>query len=179
MKVKALLILSLVLGLSFSSAAKVHEKLSVEASARLATHIIIASEGDSIDGQVIVEESLKGDLKPGENLIIPEMATLSSRESRAIECLFPLQLCRDDAPTEYVTGSRMFLFLKKHSPSANRGLTVWTGIGKRKVFQSTIWMEGRRSFAFYDVSKDERGLLAEFERSEEEIKVMINMALEK
>jgi hypothetical protein len=185
MRINLLLTLVLLLAFSLSSAAKVHSRVSVAASAKLATHIVIATEGNIIDGWLIVLESLKGDLTPGEAIFVPELEDFSSEESRLIHCLFPIQLCSDNKPNEYVTGSRMVLFLRKNSGSqydngaAGAGNSaLWKGIGELSVFQSTIWVEGRKSYAFFDASQNERGELADFERSEEEIRTTINESIE-
>ena len=40
----------------------------------LATDIVVVTEGEKIDGVVQVIETLKGDLKPGATLTLPELA---------------------------------------------------------------------------------------------------------
>jgi hypothetical protein len=139
--------------------------------AKLATHIVVATEGDSIDGQLTVLESLKGDLKAGQHITIPELRAFNSPESRAIECLFPAQICPEDIQRENVTGTRMILFLRRDSQK-------WKGVGELSVYQSTIWIEGRKSFAYFNAGKGRRGRLADFEQAEEWIKVRIGIALE-
>lgn len=171
MKAVTLLNLLILLVPSYSAPAKVHEMLSVEDCAKLSTHIVVATEGDSIDGQLTVLETLKGDMKAGHHIIIPELGAFNSPESRAIECLFPAQICPDDTQKEFVTGTRLILFLRSESHQ-------WKGIGELSVYQSTIWIEGRKSFAFFSAGKGRRGILAEFERTEEGIKMRIRIALE-
>jgi hypothetical protein len=188
---KAVLILLLLIPSSFPVAAKVHEGLSIERCAKLATDIVVATEGDSIDGHIIVLETLKGELNPGENLVIPELAGFSFEEARTIGCL-GLPPRADDMPMEkqYVTGSRMILFLRKNSMASDENRTstddlpLWVGIDDRSIYQSIIWIEGKHTFAFYDVTsfdgvlKSERGTLADFESSEDEIIFRISSALE-
>lgn len=187
---KAILLLLLLLASSFPAGAKVHEKINVEACAKIATDIVIATEGDSIDGQLIVLETLKGSLQAGEYLVVPELAIFSSKESRVIEDL-PLMTIRPvDLPKkeEYVTGSRMILFLRKN-PTAwdgenkfpTGGRPLWLGIDDQGFYQSAIWIEDNRTFAFYDMNStngkiiSKRGTLADFECSEELLKVLINV----
>jgi hypothetical protein len=184
MIVNILLILFLLLA-SFSPAAKIHTKLSVEASSKAATHILVATEDISIDGQLLVLESLKGDLTRGDCLVIPEFEAFSSQEARTVECLPLIDMFRGDIPKEYVTGLRMILFLRKDSPPDSdrsipsaSNLPIWRGVGGLAAYQSAIWIEGGRSFAFYDARENERGVLAEFGDSEEVIKLRISMAIE-
>ena len=71
------------------------------------THVVLASEGETIDGVFQVIECWKGDLQPGDILEIPELAQFASPESRIIE---------DEGNqliSKMVTGNRMILFLIK------------------------------------------------------------------
>ena len=75
-----------------------------------ATHIVLATEGNVIDGHLKVIESWKGDLKPDSKIILPELATFSTEKSRRIDELWK----RKDLPkpfVRFVTGSKMVLFL--------------------------------------------------------------------
>ena len=78
---------------------------SLKHSSTKATHIVVATEGDVIDGSLEIIESWKGDLQKHERIIIPELALFSSLESRRIDSFSKKQ--------GFVGGSRMILFLVK------------------------------------------------------------------
>ena len=82
-----------------------------EVCAWRATDIIVVTEGQEIDGVFTILETLKGDLKPGETLTIPEMAEFKSAEARLINQPWYEQQQRGKAK-EYVTCNRMILFLR-------------------------------------------------------------------
>ena len=168
---------------SFISA-KIHSKMSERACAQIATHIVVASEDAIIDGHLTVLESWKGDLNPGDKLFIPELAAFNSTLSRAIHCLF-FEGC-SGSTQEYVSCSRMVLFLQKNSASLEKGgqptsdAQEWGGVGIRRVSRSIIWIEGERSFAFWDVELfGAGGELADFESSEKGIREKVTAAIEK
>jgi hypothetical protein len=159
--------------------------MSERACAQLATHIVVASEDAIIDGHLTVLESWKGDLNPGDKLFIPEFAAFNSTISRAIHCLFFTERC-SGATQEYVSCSRMILFLQRNSGSLDKGrqptshAQEWSGVGIRRVSRSIIWIEGERSFAFWDVEPfGAGGELADFESSEKGIREKVTAAIEK
>jgi hypothetical protein len=80
-----------------------------EACSWRATDIVVVTEGKEIDGVFTVLESLKGDLKPGQTIRIPEMAEFKSAEARVIaDSWFPP---KEASPRKYITGQTMILFL--------------------------------------------------------------------
>jgi hypothetical protein len=168
-----LLVLFFVAASSLPISAKVHILLDEEACAKSATHIVVATEGNDIDGQLQVIESWKGDLRPDDTLTIPEFASFKSLESQTVKCNSDFQLCVNGAPEERVTCSRMILFLRKDLRQGK-----WNGIGELIVVQTTIWIEGKRSFALQDASKDERGTLARFGLTEQQIKARVIAVLQ-
>jgi hypothetical protein len=193
MKAKAILILFLTLTIQFPIDAKVHEKPAIPLFAKAATDIVVATEGNSIDGQLIVLESLKGELKPGDSLTIPELEGFNSQEARAIGDLD--LIVRGDiakAEVQYVTCSRMILFLRRNPARVNatygviaEDLPLWIGIGDLSIYQSIVWVEGERTYGLYDVNTfngmvcNERGTLADLEESEAEIKRKLEVIIGK
>lgn len=92
-----------------------------------ATHIVVVTEGFLLDGKVEVLDCWKGDLKKGEWLTIPELATFAPREARAIEnhVNSPGQL---DPHPDHVTGKRIILFLiqeARNDSGNNRPQPIW------------------------------------------------------
>lgn len=125
----------------------------LESSAWRATHIVVATEGEKIDGVFTVIESWKGDLKPGETLTIPELAEFASEKTRLIDTEW-IWRGREDkiiTPT-YVTGARMILFLKQIRTDTVPPKIFWispnflTGMEGMKV--SIIWIEAGEGYAF-------------------------------
>ena len=76
-------------------------------SATKATDVIVASEGERIDGILDVLDTWKGDLEKGQIIRVPELALFRSEEARTIEGWW------SDRSFGSVTGNRMVLFLVK------------------------------------------------------------------
>src|ERR1700683_4478323 len=57
---------------------------SLDGCAWEASHIIVVTAGDKIDGAVEVLESWKGDLKKGDRLSIPELAEFAPQKMRGV-----------------------------------------------------------------------------------------------
>lgn len=123
----------------------------LEACSWEATHIVVVSEGDKIDGEVEVLESWKGDLKKGDKLSLPDLAEFAPEKERVVsKSLFDRD--KDKVLPATVSCSRVALFLRK-SVKAEEGKpakTTWLpapdGWGGMKV--SVAWIEGDKVFAF-------------------------------
>lgn len=123
-----------------------------------ATHIVLATEGNVIDGHLKVIESWKGDLKPDSEIVLPELAAFSTEKSRRVHDLWK----RKDLPKPFVrlvTGSKMILFLVKPAKNRQKSLSdpnncTWlpagyNGYGGFKV--SVVWIENGEAYAFVQV----------------------------
>ncbi|MBI5096010.1 MAG: hypothetical protein HZB26_26685 [Candidatus Hydrogenedentes bacterium] len=139
-----------------------------EASVHKATHVVLASEGEKLDGILNVIECWKGDLRPGDVIEIPELAEFSSKELRTIsrEAEVPQR--------EAVTGNRMILFLVKSldwaDDRSDKLRTKWLPANShtrlppanayapspRDRFEemriSVAWLEDGRAYVFAQVS---------------------------
>jgi hypothetical protein len=142
-----------------------------------ATHIVVATEGDQIDGRLTVLESWRGDLGPGAVISIPELASFKSQSSREIKT-GPFAIKSDD-PKRYVTGSRMILFLKKKAESSefptdrenqSQNLEQWEPASRQGINVSVLWIEGDKPFAFIQVMNPGDSILTEYANSEKEIR---------
>ena len=136
--------LILLLLCSFSVHAKTHTMIDMESCVRDATHVVVVTEGDRIDGHVIVLESWRGDLKPGDSLDIPVLAKFKSKKSRHIECedcFGYLGKCLDATP-KFVSGSRIILFLQGQTGRSDP--QKWFAIG-------AAWIERWQTYALYDL----------------------------
>jgi hypothetical protein len=117
-----------------------------------ATHVVVVSEGDKIDGDVEVLESWKGDLKKGDRITIPALAVFAPEKERVIsKRLFERDNGKGLPPS--VTCSRMVLFLirKQEKPEGGKpAKTTWLpAAGEWGGFMvSTAWIEGGQVYAF-------------------------------
>jgi hypothetical protein len=135
-----------------------------------ATHIVVATEGDEIDGRLTVLESWKGDLRSGDVVAIPELASFKSKSSRELKSGI-LGLTSYE-PKKYVTGSRMILFLKKKEPSSepsNNNTKIsqapdrWEPASQDGFNVSVLWIEGDQAFAFVQLMNPGPSLLTNYE----------------
>lgn len=116
-----------------------------------ATHIVVVTEGEKIDGKVRVLESWKGDLKPGEEITIPELAEFAPAKKRVISDWLRRKKNLPDA----VSCSRMVLFLVRNPEKAVPGKPdkpwlptegIWGG--KIGMEFSVAWIESDEAIAF-------------------------------
>src|SRR5213080_3129197 len=92
-----------------TASAGIRPSFSPEQCSWRATDIVVVTEGAEIDGVLTILETLKGDLKPGATITIPEMAEFKSKEARLVP--EPWYQTSKNLPPIYVTGNRMILFL--------------------------------------------------------------------
>ena len=116
-----------------------------------ATHIVVVTEGEKIDGKVRVLESWKGDLKPGEEITVPELAEVAPAKKRVISAWLP----RKKNLPEAVSCSRMVLFLVRNPEKVVPGKPdkpwlptegIWGG--KIGMEFSVAWIESDEAIAF-------------------------------
>jgi hypothetical protein len=115
-----------------------------------ATHIVVVTEGEKIDGVVEVLESWKGDLRKGERITVPALAAFASAKMRVIW----KRRCREDTgPPAAVTCSRMVLFLIRQQDKADGGRpgkTTWlpANLWWKEIRIAPAWIEADHVFAF-------------------------------
>ena len=158
--------------------AKIRPSFGIDDCTWHATHIVVATEGDKIDGRLTVLESWRGDLRPGDVISIPELTSFKPQSSQEIKT--DMLGIKSDAPKSYVTGSRMILFLKKkdQSPekstnSANKSQRSdhWAPASWwQSINVSVLWIEGDQSFAFIQVMNPGDSILTYYPDSEKEIR---------
>src|SRR5262245_53018718 len=103
--------IGLVNSVSVAFAGREEPAFHIETAAWNATHIVLASEGEEIDGRLKVRESWKGDLQPGDTIDVPELKMFQPDEARKIDRRFTFTTERPEALAKTVTGDRMVLFL--------------------------------------------------------------------
>jgi hypothetical protein len=120
-----------------------------------ASHIVVVTMGPPIDGVAKVEESWKGDLKKGDVIRIPQLATFAPKEKR----LIAQRRFQDDddndtyssnGPT-HVTCSRMILFLiREEDQATSNGKIIWRPASRawKQMHVSVLWVEQKKVYGF-------------------------------
>jgi hypothetical protein len=167
---KALLIV-VFLFLASSAYAGIRPSFGLDFCTWEATNILVVTESEEIDGRFIVLESLKGDLKSGGIIMIPEFAAfkpqalrqigteleymgssaeeyrLSASKKTSRMILTPEMKQQEVASPGLITCARMILFLKKND---NGSVISWKSANNfGGFFVSAIWLEFDKSYAFY------------------------------
>ncbi len=158
--------------------AGIRPSFSLETSSWNATHIVVATEGKTIDGVFRVVESWKGDLNPGDTVRIPELASFKPQSSRAVS---DSSYEKQKNNVLFVTGERMVLFLKKDSSDTSSetgdngppslASIHWKPSGLfDEMNVSVVWIEQGKAFAFVQVMNPGSSLLISLGSSEDELK---------
>lgn len=158
---------------TISASAGIRPSFSLDYSAWEATDIVIVSEGEVIDGNFVVLESLKGDVFSGESIYVPELGKFADKSSRLVKIPWG---GKTDNPPKYVSGVRMILFLKRKPPAAGPQEVIsppaWRPANLfDEMNASVVWLEEDKSFAFQQLMNPGPSELVEFGRSESEIRV--------
>ncbi len=148
----------LLVAIASPTSAGIRPSFQLDHSVWKATHIVLATEGDLIDGRLRVIESWKGNLEPDTEIILPELADFADAKSRRVHDWWQ----RRDLPEPYarvVSGSRMVLFLVEFDPTdktrpSDSKPRAWLpasyhGHGGFKV--SVAWLERGEAYAFVQV----------------------------
>lgn len=128
------------------ASAAIRPSFNLNYSVWKATHIVLATEGEVIDGRLSVLESWKGDLKQGAEVILPELAAFAEKASRQVDWWGLTDLPPPYA--RYVTGSKMVLFMVKSEGGEWVSAGYW-GQGGFKI--SVAWIERGEAYAFKQV----------------------------
>lgn len=161
------LILIILFVFSSNVFAGIRPSFSLDYSSWHATDIVIATEGEVVDGKFTVLETIKGGKLPFEQISIPELAEFKSHQSRQVKQWYSGKILE---PPKFVTNSKMILFLKKDS-TANE---IWKTADAYDNFPtSVLWIEAEKSFAFIQTINPGDSILVEFGRKETEIRKRI------
>ena len=176
-KYSGLVILFLLCGSHSLTSAGIRPSFQLEDNAWNATHIVVATEGKTIDGIFRVLESWKGDLNPGDTIKIPELASFKAASSRTVSD--PWRTRTNQGLV--VTGDRMVLFLEKDSSdSVSEG--AHNGFSSPAKMQwkspsffhdmsvSVVWIEQGKVYGFVQVMNPGPSLLVFLGQSEDELK---------
>ena len=147
-----------------------------------ASHIVVVTEGDKIDGDVEVLESWKGDLKKGDKLIIPELAAFAPEKERVVSpWLLRDKLAPGDAT--HVTCSRIILFLVKNGEkkgAVQPARIKWGAAGMwQEMYASMVWIEKGQAYAFAQEMNPGGCLLHPWRKTEREVKHRVDQVINK
>ncbi len=136
---------AVVLGcLAGSTAAAIVPSFYLEGCAWNATDIVVASEGETIDGRLTVLEAWVGSLAPGAALHVPELAVFASEEKRRERWWDP-----DRAHLTTVTGKRLVLFLKRETKPEDPQWAPAVPYGGMDV--SVCWIESGQAYGLVQI----------------------------
>ncbi len=122
-----------------------------------ATHIVLATEGDVIDGRFSVIESWKGDLEVDTEIILPALAKFRNEQLRTVKWTRGRVV---DAPyTRLVTGQEIVIFLveseeKRQSNPEFSEIAKWSSayLGDAQNFDvSVAWIEYGEAYTYQQV----------------------------
>lgn len=166
MRVKFFVLAALVLGLWSRADAGMRPSFSPEYSAWHATEIVVATEGETIDGHFTILENLKGELFVSQVVEVPELALFHSEESRLIR---ETGFDENPNPPKYVSGAKMILFLKKDEKSGEWKSTALFG----GMNVSVVWLENNESFGFRQIENPGPSILVPLYISETKMREKI------
>lgn len=135
---------------SFFACTAAHARLEpsfhLETAAWNATDIVVVEGGDEIDDAFLVAEMLQGELKVGDEVVVPELAEFRDKAARRI------WLWKEGAEPQYVSGDRMILFLTRDEPETSADEVKWlssmlTGSYRHAMKLSVVWVEGKKAYA--------------------------------
>jgi len=149
-----------------------------------ATDIVVVTEGQQIDGVFTVLETLKGDLKPGQTVRIPEMAEFKSAEARVVG--EPWYAPAQSGAKKYLIGDKLILFLrdsKKPQPWLAEDLdepesrpkttaSRWqaANLMGEEIKYSAVWIEKNQLYCFIQLMNPGPSLLSKMGATEEKLK---------
>lgn len=148
-RLRALPVIFLMVLTSAEAHAGIRPSFSLEHCAWHATDIVVASEGEAIDGKLSVLKVLDGALKIGESVSVPELGQFRAKENRTVRSFW--RTSEDKEPPLVLTGDKMVVFLKRNGSRAAKGST-WSPVspfGGMKV--SVVWINEGRVYGFTQV----------------------------
>lgn len=129
------LVLSLLLVGVGAAHAELIPTFPVTQEARGSTHVVIARK-DGARGAIVVLESLKGDLAPGERITVPFLAVFDDPQERKV--IYPTWA---EERGVVLDGDRMYIFLTRTTSGEWRPCTPW-----HDDRPSFVWVEKGRVF---------------------------------
>lgn len=175
--------------------AGIRPSFMLDSCAWKASHIVIATEGDVIDGNLSVLESLKGDLRIGESIVIADFAGFNNPELRQVGTEMEFLNFRADqyrlAPAkrpnriildsgtgpqqairrQAISCSRFVLFLMDEDSGSTK---IWKPAAPfGGFFVSAVWLESHGTYGFYQTMNPGPSELVKLYSSESRIRELI------
>jgi len=158
-------LLAMLLLLTASTAhGRIAASFHLDMSAWEATDIVVASEGEAIDGTFTVTEVWAGELKVGDTLRLPSMAEFKTEESRTVKPFWGVKP-KAGEPPQVLSADRVVLFLKREAELAEtEDADADAGDAKQappvkwvpatfwnELRVSAAWLHGDKAYAFTQV----------------------------
>jgi hypothetical protein len=160
-------IFAILVALAAPTVAAIRPSFSLEYSAWEATDIVVATEGETIDGNLQIIEVWKGGLKAGEHISVPELAEFAPETKRIVEPLFAV---KNEPFASHVSGSRIALFLKKSTADPLK----WQPANFFSDMKtSAAWFEQSKAYAFVQIMNPGPSLLTPLGSSEATMKAQV------
>ncbi len=132
-----------------------------------ATDIVLASEGETIDGRLSVLKVLAGRLNTGDSITVPELGEFSPEESRTVRPF--LHTPNDKEPPLVLSGEKLVVFLKRGGDKSAK-IPAWSPasrFGGMKV--STVWIADGHVYGFKQVKNPGPSILTDLNYSEDKL----------
>src|SRR6266404_2031194 len=187
---KTLIALLILLIICRPASAGIRPSFSPEHCSWKATDIVVVSEESDMNGEFNVLETLKGDLKSGDTILIPEMSEFKAKNNRLINTWWFKQ--EKDANSRYVSGDRMILFLRDVNktalePDNDEDTNVKTGASDTRwrsanpmgseVKYSTVWVEDGQVYGFIQQINPGPSLLSDLGMTESKLRDQVSEVL--
>ena len=111
-----------------------------------ATDIVVASEGEAIDGKLSVLKVLAGALNIGDTISVPELDQFRAKESRTVRP--PWRTSGDKNPPLVLSGDKLVLFLKRGGDKAATDPTWSPASLFGGMTVSVVWISDGRVYGF-------------------------------
>lgn len=146
--------------------AEIRPSFDLEGNIWNATDIVMASEGDEIDGKLEVRKVFSGNLAEGNALTIPELAVFRAKERRTVPHNFFGR--SDDELPRVLSGKQLVLFLKRDGAGAD-GEPTWKSAHRYGGMDvSVVWINEGRVYGFTQIMNPGDAILVDQGASAEE-----------
>lgn len=147
---------------------------SLEYSTWNATDIVVATEGEEIDGNVKVLETWKGSLKSKDSIFVAGLASFAPEANRKVSTWTWFGAKKQEPPI-YVTGSRLVLFLTRLDDTSDN----WQPVDiSDDMCVSAVWIEKGKTYGIVQVMNPGPSALTPLPLSEEQMKTRVNDILQ-
>ncbi len=169
--IKGAFALSIMLLASAQARAGERPSFNLEHCAWHATDIVLASEGEAIDGRLIVLKVLAGGLNIGDSITVQELGEFNLEESRTVRPF--LHTSNDKESPLVLSGEKLVVFLRRGRDTSAK-VPAWSPasrFGGMKV--SAVWIADGHVYGFTQVKNPGPSILTDQSYSEDELEQRI------